>query len=298
MLNYYCRKSLIVRRQQKPLLPSRGLKTVQEFLKLDNLNIKEVDLARALIKWGENQVKKEPEQTVNLRTKILPALPLIRFVGMSRKDVAKVCMEELAAVLTAEEKLQIMQSSLLKDKELLPLNFTKSPARPKQIPEKNICTFLRTPGPRQVHLVDLSYKRSNKRGNYKKKPFSYRMEFRVDRRATLVGLNLGAGTAKKREFFFTVFTSKSGKALACGDSNTILDHANGQCFKVTPEIELRPCCYFSIQFAFPLIQKNHGVLKNHHAPLELISTNGLPIVTLTAGIDVLFPIRSLVFDGP
>jgi BTB And C-terminal Kelch len=73
-----------------------GLKTVQEFLKMDDLDIDEVDLVRELVKWGENQMQKNPEQAENLRAKILPALHLIRFVGMSQEEVAKVCMEELA----------------------------------------------------------------------------------------------------------------------------------------------------------------------------------------------------------
>jgi hypothetical protein len=115
-----------------------SLKTVKEFLKLDNLNIDEVDLVRALIRWGAYQMLKNPKQSENLRDRILPALPLIRFVSMSHEDVAKVCMDELGAVLSAEEKLQIMHSTLLRDEKLLPLNFTNRPARRKQIqiPEK------------------------------------------------------------------------------------------------------------------------------------------------------------------
>jgi hypothetical protein len=53
-----------------------SLKTVQEFLKLDNLNINEADLVRALVKWGKFQVRKDSEQAENLRDKILPALYL------------------------------------------------------------------------------------------------------------------------------------------------------------------------------------------------------------------------------
>jgi hypothetical protein len=106
-----------------------SLKTVQEFLKLDNLNINEADLVRALVKWGKFQVRKDPEQAENLRDKILPAVPLIRFVGMSHKDVAKVCVEKLAAVLSAEEKIQIMHSCLVRKEYLLPPHLTRRPAR-------------------------------------------------------------------------------------------------------------------------------------------------------------------------
>jgi hypothetical protein len=126
------------------------------------------------------------------------------------------------------------------------------------------------------------------------------IEFRVDQWAKLVGLDVAAGTAKSGKFFFTVFSSKPGNFKACGDSDTILEHSTGQCLRVSPEIWLRPGCYFSIQFTFPLISNRSGLPREnyHHALRELTSTNGCPKVTLTGGMDVLFPIRSLVFDGP
>jgi len=262
---------------------------------VDNLNIDEMDLVKSVVKWGEFQLKKVPKQSAKLRDKILPVLPLIRFVGMSQEDVAKVCVQELAQVLTADEKLQIMQSSLLKDEELLPPTFTKSPARRKRIETPEIPEIPR----RQVHLVHLPYKKYKQIGNYEQRAFCFRMEFWVDQWATLVGLNLASGTAKSGTFFFTVFRSNSGKALAHGDSETILDHiSTGHCLKVTPEIVLHPLSYISIQFTFPLIGNRSGLLSNHFALQELTSSHGSPKVTLIAGMDVLFPIRSLVFDGP
>jgi hypothetical protein len=193
------------------------------------------------------------------------ALPLIRFVGMSQEDVAKMCMEELAEVLTADEKLQIMQSSLLRKKKLLPPRLTRSPARLKQIEIP----------PREVHLIDLPYDKCNGNSSYHQKPLSFRLEFRVDQWAKLVGLDVAAGTAKSGKFFF-VFSSKPENFKACGDSDTILEHATGQCLRVSPEIWLRPGCYFSIQFNFPLISNRSGLPREnyHHALRELTSTNG------------------------
>ena len=57
------------------------------------------------------------------------SVPLIRFVGMSHKDVAKVCVEKLAAVLSAEEKIQIMHSCLVRKEYFLPPHQTRRPAR-------------------------------------------------------------------------------------------------------------------------------------------------------------------------
>jgi hypothetical protein len=278
------------------------MKTVQEFLKVDNLNIDEVDLVRALIRWGENQVKNDPKQAENLRDKILPALPLIRFVGMSQKDVAKVCMEELAAVLTAEEKLQIMQSSLLKDKELLPLNFTKSGARNKRIQVPAIInTFVFPPAVplRKLHVADFPFVECEGNGDYRIKPFSFRLEFKVVEPAKLVGLNLGAGISERTsKFFFTVFNSGTGNLLASGNSDLLLNHSTGRCFKVSPEIKVPPSWPISIQFTFPLISNRSGLPRSNRyfAPRELTSANGWPKVTLTDGLDALFPLWSLVFD--
>jgi hypothetical protein len=276
---------------------SISLKTVQEFLKLDDLNINEVDLVRALIRWGKYQLKKYPEQLENLRDKILPALPLIRFVGMSYEDLLKVCFEELEAVLTAEEKFKIMQSSYLyNEKNLLPLNLTTSRARRKQIEATEIPL-------RQLHEVTLLSSQSEYTGmgNYKKKPFTHLMEFKVDQCAKLVGLNVKAASEKSSKFkcfFFTVFTSMPGRVLAFGDSDTILDHSMGQCLKVSPEITLQPGCGISIQFTFPKLSNQSSLLanRNHYAFRELTSTNGWLKVTMTSNMDILIPIVSLVFD--
>jgi hypothetical protein len=266
---------------------------VQEFLKVDNLDIDEVDLVRALVKWGENQVKKDPSPFVWLRDKILPALPLIRFVGMSSKDLMQVCVGELKAVLTAAEKLQIMQRILLKDLKMLPLNLTTSLARSKKIKIPEIPL-------RQLHVVTLPYAERTASGNYKKNPFTCVMEFKVGQSAKLVGLNLAEATVESsrfKSFFFTVFKKTPGRILACGDSETILNHSTGKCLKVSPEICLQPGCNISIQFTFPKLSSQSTLLQSSHFALQALTlTDGWPKVSLTGNMDVLLPITSLVFD--
>lgn len=272
-----------------------ALETVQELLKLNHLDIDEVDLVRALIRWGKFQVQKDgedPEEAEKLRVKILPALKLIRLVGMCNEDVVKVCTEELGSVLSADEKLQIMQSCLLKNKKLLPLNLSENPARSKEVPVAL----------RLVHMIKLPYKKYKQIGNYENKPFSFRMEFCVDQDMILVGLNLKAGTDKSAQFFFTVFESNSGKLLACGDCDTFLDHNSGRCFKVSPEIMLQSLSSISIQFTFPLRRYQPGLpgIKGsyHFAPRKLTSTLSSTTITLTSGMPLFFQLKSLVFDGP
>lgn len=269
-----------------------SLKTVQEFLKLDQLNIDEIDLVRALIKWGKHQVLKDgddPENGDKLRSKVLPALNLIRFFGMCYEDIAKLTVNELGTVLSADEKLQLMQSCLLGDEDLMPsilaLSVSK-PVRSKLVP------------PRQVHVVDLPYQYFGGSIKYQKKPFSFRVEFRVDKYVKLVGLNMAVHNHKWNRFFFTIFTSRSGFFLACGDSGTIFNHSTGQCVKVSPEIILRPGCYNSILFTFPTISEQSDLVKgiNRYALREFTACNDGPEITLTGNLDVPFPISNLVFD--
>jgi hypothetical protein len=191
------------------------------------------------------------------RAKIMPAINLIRLNGMSQEDVAKVCMEELASVISADEKLHIMQKSLMK---LLTLDLTISCVRRQQIPLPHL------------HFATWPYDEYNGVGNYQKKPFSFRLEFKVAESATLVGLNLAVNAAtsiKFLKFFFTVFKSTSGEFLASGHSKVILNHSTGECVKVTPEIKVIPLHKISILFTFPLINNNQscGLLKhvNHFA---------------------------------
>jgi hypothetical protein len=264
-----------------------GLETVQEFLKVDKLDIDEADLVRAVIRWGKFQLQSEGGDPEKLRAKFLPALQLIRFSGMRNEDVVNICSEELAAVLTAEEKINIFKSCLLKN--------DKRVARSKKIEIPAIVV-----PDRLVHLVKLPYKKYKKMGNYENKPFSYRMEFRADQYSKLVGVIMAkTGTSVKRTtFFFTIFKSKSGTLLACGDSDTFLDHSTYRCLKASPEVFLRPGCYISIQFTFPLISRRSGLItgKQQFALTELDASNGKTSVTLTGGMPVLFLLDSLVFD--
>jgi hypothetical protein len=215
----------------------------------------------------------------------------------------------LGAVLTADEQIIIMQSSLLNDENLLPTSFSRSPARikkiqtPLPIPARGNQLFTFPPAVplRKLHVADFDFEKCEGNGNYVIKPFSFRLEFTVGQSAKLVGLNLEAGTSEKtRNFFFTVFNSSYGDLLASGDCGKILNHSTGRCCKVCPEIILQPGSYFSIQFTFPLISYRSGLPRSnyHFAPQMLTSVNGWPKVTLTDDLDALFPLRSLVFDVP
>jgi BTB And C-terminal Kelch len=100
-----------------------SLESVLEFLKLDCLSVEEAELVRALVRWGKFQVERDagdPQQAEKLRATILPGLKHIKFAKLNQKEFAKLSVEELRDVLTAEEKLHIVQSLLLGDVKLLP----------------------------------------------------------------------------------------------------------------------------------------------------------------------------------
>lgn len=82
---------------------------VQEFLRMDTLTgVKETDLLRALLRWGEFQVKQDgdnPEDGEKLRSKIEPGLQLIRFYQMDdNREFARLCCSRLELVLSLEEQ--------------------------------------------------------------------------------------------------------------------------------------------------------------------------------------------------
>jgi hypothetical protein len=98
--------------------------SVLEFLNMDWLKIDEVDLLRALIRWGKYQTQRN--EVGNLRSKILPGLQKIRFCSFSQLEVAQVCEEELGEVLTAEEKYSILKSFITGDWKLMPSSVVSS----------------------------------------------------------------------------------------------------------------------------------------------------------------------------
>jgi hypothetical protein len=106
---------------------------VLEFLKLDCLNVEEADVVRALVRWAKFQVQKDggdPENSETLREKLVPALKEIRFAGLSQTEFAKLSLDELKDVLSADDKLQIMQSLLIAEFKLLPPSLAQNNVLP------------------------------------------------------------------------------------------------------------------------------------------------------------------------
>jgi hypothetical protein len=92
-----------------------SVESVTEFLQFECLNVIEVDLIRALIRWGKYQMQQDLCEGGNLRSKILPGLQKIRFDSLTHQKFTELCQEQLEEVLTDGEQSSIFKSITSKD---------------------------------------------------------------------------------------------------------------------------------------------------------------------------------------
>jgi hypothetical protein len=104
------------------------LETVQDLMEMDILNAPEVEIARALVRWGKAQVQLldggDSQDGRKLREKIEPCLKLIRFKGLHPSAFAQLSIAELASCLSTEEKFAILVAIELGDWKLMPVFLT------------------------------------------------------------------------------------------------------------------------------------------------------------------------------
>jgi hypothetical protein len=116
----------------KPVLasdiwPNAALDTVQDLMEMDTLECSEVELIKALVKWGKFQVQLsggDPEVGDKLRKKIEPCLKLIRFKALTHTAFAELANNELCNVLSLQEKYEILCAIVLQDWKAMPVQFT------------------------------------------------------------------------------------------------------------------------------------------------------------------------------
>jgi hypothetical protein len=118
--------------------PRAPLETVLDLMEMDSLRASEVEIVKALVKWGKAQVQfdgDDPEDGEKLRQKIEPCLKLIRFKGMDHIEFAQLAYAELKNCFSVEEKFAIVSSIALEDWNLMPAQFTpqKDPRPPSSV---------------------------------------------------------------------------------------------------------------------------------------------------------------------
>jgi hypothetical protein len=126
------------------------LMTVQNLMKMETLHASEVEIVKALVKWGKAQVQldgEDPEDGEKLRKKIEPCLKLIRFKGLTQFSFADLSKSELCNVLSWEEKYSILYAVVFSKWDSMPVQFT---------PQANQRTSRESPSPKRGVLLTMS----------------------------------------------------------------------------------------------------------------------------------------------
>lgn len=220
-----------------------NLESVQEFLRMDLITAEEIDLVRALIRWGKFQVQTDgddPEDGTKLKSKILPCLNLVRFLALSHKEFAQLCLEELGTVLSAEEKYSVMMSIAMQDWSLMPVEIIPANLAPRK-KAFIVCTL-----PYESHRFLVSNSMS-----------SNQFDFKLDREATFVGLEVTFLTFTQEIFQFTVDLMKENNNCVIGtgssERDTFLYHGKNFC-KITPKCSLAANTKYKLLVSFPRTQ--------------------------------------------
>jgi hypothetical protein len=214
--------------------------SVEEFLQMDHLDVREVDLVKALVRWGKFQLqndKDDPEDGQKLRAKILPGLKHIRFSSLIKKE-SILCLELLDGVLSVEEKHSI---SNMKWKQLPSAVFASASVARRKKPHvilhlTNCCTTCSASG--FLHDYEKVIKRST--------------ELQVDKRAELVGLNFD-GTRNfvewRKNFNFELMNAQN-KVIGKGNLRKDVSHDGQMFFKLTPKCILEANTKYTLVFNY------------------------------------------------
>jgi hypothetical protein len=224
-----------------------SLESVQEFLRMDRIDaVEEVNLVRALIRWGKFQLQKDGDQVdgEKMRVKILPGLNLIRFAALSHKEFASLCLEELGAVLSGEEKHSNMMAIVTKDLTLMPSDvvINNYPARK-----------------RKAYLVcKLCYtKVSNILGMHTmNRQLDFKFSLSLSKKAIFQGFLLKRPQNKTDIFTFKLKNQSTNKILWNGSSDK--DHfcyKGEDFFKIVPELCLDARIGYTLEISNPFVKE-------------------------------------------
>jgi hypothetical protein len=242
-----------------------SLESVQEFLHMDNIGtVEEINLVRALIKWGKFQVKKDGDQCDGdkVRTKILPGLNLIRFSTLTTKEFASLCLEELGSVLSAEEKHSIMMAIVTEDFTLMPPDvvINNYPARKR---EENIVCKLPYEATNVLRMHIINRQLFNK------------FQLRLPKKANFQGFMLKRPQNKKDIFTFELKNYETKEILWKGSSDKGPSSYEGEDFyKICPALSLDGAIRYILQISNPFVEKIETYQTQISQRFDLTSDNG------------------------
>jgi hypothetical protein len=215
--------------------------SVEEFLRMDYLDVREVDLVKALVRWAKFQVQTagdDPENGQKLRVKMLPGLKHIRFAALTKIE-CKLCLELLDGVLSEEEKHSISTKK-----------WQQAARRKKAHVVCHLPQFLNSHS-KIWRGSDELLKRA--------------MDLRVDKRAELVGLRFEA-TRNFREWQKALnfeLMNNQNERIASGNFRREISHDGVNFVKLTPKCVLEAGVKYTLEFIYcgpgdrPLAYQNY-----------------------------------------
>jgi hypothetical protein len=246
--------------------PSVSFESVQEFLRMDCLDIEEAALVRALIRWGKVQLQKDgddPNDGQKLRLKILPGLHLIRFSAVSHLEFAQLCLDSLEEVLSGDEKHSIMMFIVTKDWKQMPAQIAPTKLTPR---EKPFIVF---------HLKPTSVQHTAGYRNYYN---LLTLTFQVDKKATLAGLTVEGPSSYLADLRINLQFRDAGISFG----NFSLEGKGF--FKINPEVELTANAWYNLTFSGESSPTCSFSFPNCNA--EPITSDGLALTIGTPTINV------------
>jgi hypothetical protein len=204
--------------------------------------VQEIELIRALIRWGKFQVQKDGDEYdgEKLRSKILPCLNLINIAALSHKEFASLCLEELGAVLSAEEKHSIMMAIIMEDLRLMPSNFNNYNNKAKN-QKRHILIVLPLEGSKLL---------------CKKGPLINNFQFYLSKKANFVGFKLKVPENGINTFTFEITPLNNRQIIWKGSLEKC--HFPNRCeefYKVSPVCSLEARIYYYLKISCPSVEQ-------------------------------------------
>jgi hypothetical protein len=248
--------------------------SVEEFLKMDCLDVEEADLARALVSWGRFQVHTEggdPADSERLRSKILAGLRWIRFAFMNQDEFTQLCREELGAVLSEEEKISIIKAMTASCKQTLFPTVEKRKRPPT--------------------IFSLPWEQFDQ--NVHQGPFMSNLIFRVDKSADFIGLN---STATFEPFRFELFNAFTFIGSGSSEDEKITYCSQEYC-QIRPKCTLTAGVKYNLAFTFlcrdAFLNFIHTNYQYFTLPLNSFTYNGLTLFIDSTELHVF--VKSMLF---
>lgn len=255
---------------------------------MECLNIKEADLVRSLIKWGNFQLQQHVDGDnlgESLRSKILPGLRKIRFDGLTQQEIAQLYQEGLEVVLSADEKCSILMAIITGDWKLMPNDVVSSS---KLCPRHEPYTFCCLP------FVEDPSKKSKRHGLVEHDFLT----FQIDKAAAIVGVKLNLKLQFHANMTFQLY-NRSVKLADGKVSNTSLHKGEVFCkfnTKQTLAAGVKYDVYFefdSRQIGFRYHYFNAYTLSPEKNPS---SSDGLTLTVESSKLTLATEVKGIVFQ--